>query len=601
MIKNKVLKRIGISLAIALIMTILIGSGLQSRPDKWFQDALYQRPSMPSTDIVIIGIDENALERLGPYNTWDRSIIASALEVLGEDDANKPSVVAVDVLYTSESDLENDSYLVQSASKLDNVVFASAATFGTTYDYSGDEIIADTYSILGYETPFDELCRVANVGHINAMEDTDGIMRHALLYIEPESSERVYSMAYTVADLYMKSHGLAMSEPPVNSRGQFYVPFTAKPSTYYDGFSIADLIDGTIPPSYYADKIVLIGPYAAGLQDAYFTPVDHSTQMYGVEFQANVIQSLIDNNFKKEIGNTSQLIVLFVVTAILMYAFLSLKLRLSSVIATLSILASIGICYGFYQGGLVLHPLWLPSCILISFIIGIVNHYHLAKQEKLAVTRSFERYVAPDIVSDILKTDKNNLSLGGKTYEIAVLFVDVRGFTTMSERLEPERVVYILNKYLTKCVEAIDDNHGTLDKFVGDAVMAFWGAPLPQEDSILNACKAAIAIRDGVEEVSKALKEDIGEEIRVGVGVHYGKAVVGNMGSPRRMDYTAIGDTVNTAARLEANAPAGTVYISRIVADRLGSKAKTTSLGGTVKLKGKAEGFEVLRLESLED
>ena len=145
----------------------------------------------------------------------------------------------------------------------------------------------------------------------------------------------------------------------------------------------------------------------------------------------------------------------------------------------------------------------------------------------------------------------------------------------------------------------VEDNKGTLDKFVGDAMMAFWGAPLPQEDAVYNAVKTAQAIVDGAARVSDELKEEIGEEFRVGVGVHFGPAIVGNMGAERHMDYTAIGDTVNTAARLEANAPGGTVYISRAVADALGDRIETTSLGGTIKLKGKADGFEVLKLEKI--
>ena len=130
-------------------------------------------------------------------------------------------------------------------------------------------------------------------------------------------------------------------------------------------------------------------------------------------------------------------------------------------------------------------------------------------------------------------------------------------------------------------------------------MMAFWGAPLPQEDAVYNAVKTAQAIVEGAARVSDELKEEIGEELRVGVGVHFGPAIVGNMGAERHMDYTAIGDTVNTAARLEANAPGGTVYISRAVADALGDRIETTSLGGTIKLKGKADGFEVLKLEKI--
>ena len=169
----------------------------------------------------------------------------------------------------------------------------------------------------------------------------------------------------------------------------------------------------------------------------------------------------------------------------------------------------------------------------------------------------------------------------------------------MSERLSPEKVVFILNRYLTMASDCVEKNHGTLDKFVGDAMMAFWGAPLPQEDAIFNAVKTANDIVVGAKRVSDELKEEIGEELRVGVGVNYGPAVVGNMGAEKHMDYTAIGDTVNTAARLEANAPGGTVYISRVVADALEGRIRVTSLGDTIKLKGKADGFEVLKLEEI--
>ncbi|MCR5748494.1 MAG: adenylate/guanylate cyclase domain-containing protein [Lachnospiraceae bacterium] len=221
--------------------------------------------------------------------------------------------------------------------------------------------------------------------------------------------------------------------------------------------------------------------------------------------------------------------------------------------------------------------------------------------EKQKVTKTFERYVAPEIVSEILKEGTDNLSLGGKLCDIAVLFVDVRGFTTMSERMSPEQVVHILNKYLTMASGCVEKNKGTLDKFVGDAMMAFWGAPLPQDDAVYNAVKTAWDIVEGAARVSDELKDEIGEELRVGVGVHYGPAVVGNMGADRHIDYTAISDTVNTEARLEANAPGGTVYISRSVADALGDRISYTSLGGTIRLKGKAEGFEVLKVEDVRE
>lgn len=169
----------------------------------------------------------------------------------------------------------------------------------------------------------------------------------------------------------------------------------------------------------------------------------------------------------------------------------------------------------------------------------------------------------------------------------------------MSEVLTPPQIVEILNQYLTLTTQCVMDNHGTLDKFVGDCTMAIWNAPLPQEDYVMNACKAAMAMVEGSRPLAEKLQKEYGRTVSFGVGVNVGPAVVGNIGAPMRMDYTAIGDTVNTAARLEANAPGGTVYVSRAVADALGDRARVTSLGDTIKLKGKREGFEVLRLEEI--
>ena len=171
----------------------------------------------------------------------------------------------------------------------------------------------------------------------------------------------------------------------------------------------------------------------------------------------------------------------------------------------------------------------------------------------------------------------------------------------MSEQLSPPTVVEILNRYLTLTTDCIRRHHGTLDKFVGDCTMAFWNAPLPQDKPVHLACRAAIDMIKDSEDLRAELKQRFGREIAFGIGVHWGSAVVGNIGSPFRMDYTAIGDTVNTAARLEANAPGGKILISRVVADILGDSADITSLGDTVKLKGKASGFEVLVLNSLKD
>lgn len=257
------------------------------------------------------------------------------------------------------------------------------------------------------------------------------------------------------------------------------------------------------------------------------------------------------------------------------------------------------LCRMFYEAGYLLHVLWFFVGAAVLYVAALAVNYVDSLMETRRVTGMFGRYVAPEIVKEILKEGTDSLKLGGTLTDIAVLFVDIRGFTPMSEALDPETVVEILNRYLTLIQKCIHKNGGTLDKFVGDAAMAFWGAPLPQEDYIMRAARAAMDMVEGSDELSQELLRKYGRTVSFGIGINAGSAVVGNIGAPDRMDYTAIGDTVNTAARLEANAPAGTVYISRTVADALQGRIRVRSLGSSVKLKGKAEGFEVLVLEEI--
>lgn len=606
---NRLLKNpIIISLLASAVVTLIIaGTGVLNRPDTIVSDAWYQSPKALDGEIIVIGIDDRALNEIGPYSTWTRDVYAEALEKLAEDPENAPAVVAIDCLFIDESDPASDARLAAAAEKLGNVVTASFANIGTNvvYDEATGRTYLDTNAVLSYDTPYEALRKVTRQGHINAMLDSDGILRHSLLSYNVDG-ETVYSMAYTAALVYGEKNGMTIQMPPASSRGHFYVAYSSTPGGYNDGYSLVDLLNGEIDPRDYAGKVVFIGPYAVGLQDAYFTSIMHANQMYGVEYQANVVQAILDGNYKKEVPDLPQALLLFAVSFICFLLFQKKNIKFSGIIAVAVIAVYLLAAYLLYEKGIggigrILHPLWIPVGVVLFYVVSIVIHYVRSALEKQRVTKTFERYVDPEIVKEILKEGTESLSLGGKTCDIAVLFVDVRGFTTMSERLSPEKVVFILNRYLTMASDCVEKNHGTLDKFVGDAMMAFWGAPLPQEDAIMNAVKTAMGIVEGAARVSDELKEEIGEELRVGVGVNYGPAVVGNMGAEKHMDYTAIGDTVNTAARLEANAPGGKVYISRAVADALEGRITCTSLGATIKLKGKADGFEVLELNSIKE
>lgn len=592
---NKRTKHLLIAFALATVITLLCAYKVFRRPEMWLEDALYQQEVYVDSDICLIGIDDNDIKEFGPYSKWDRTIVARALEVLGSDPDNAPAVVAIDIQYSGYLDEEGDMRLAKAAEKLGNVVTATTATFGRTTIFGSGSVTIDERSILGYEEPYDELKNVTTQGSINTMLDEDGVLRHAILYIEPDG-KKVYSMQYEVARIYAESKGMALSEPETDERGHYYITYSKKPGGFYDDYSLGDLINGKVDSSYYAGKIVLIGPYTPGLQDSFFTPIEKGKMMYGVEYQANVIQCLLDANFKKAAPDFVQLGILWIV-CLAYYLFCNnrrLRFTVPSVFAGIAL--SVGISAWLFSLGIITHVLWIPLGLFVIFVVSVGGNYIRAALARQNVTRTFERYVAPNVVNEILKEGTDSLKLGGKTTDIAVLFVDIRGFTTMSERLSPEEVVFILNRYLSMTSDCVERYQGTLDKFIGDATMAFWGAPLEDDEAVYHACMAALDIVKGADELSAKLKEEIDEEIHVGVGVNFGPAVVGNMGSARRMDYTAIGDTVNTAARLEANAPGGTVYVSRAVIDKLEGRMKYEPLEKPIKLKGKADGFEILKL-----
>ena len=598
---NATLKRIGASALAAAVLTAAAALGLLNRPDATVSDALYQIPSPTDGQVVVIGMDQKAVDALGPM-PWSRTVMAQALDYLNADGERKPAAIGVDVLYVGESSEPGaDDALIAAAAKGGNVVFASAATFGSSLVTGDGDFYIDSRSVLAWDAPFAALRSVSATGHINAMADSDSSIRHAMLYIDVPGQGRVYSFSRVLYEIYAQARGIQATDlPRVVGKGFFYIPFTATPRTYYDGISILDLLEQRVDPSYFAGKIVLIGPYAAGMQDEYRTSIDHAAPMYGIEIQANLIDAYRAGFYPRELGQSIQLIALFVISFAMFWWMRDRKVHWA-LICWLAVCAVwIGLCFGLYRLGIVLRVLWVPAAATVIFIASVAINYIRASRDKRRITNTFGRYVDPAILKELLVQGGAAEDLGGKTFNIAVLFVDIRGFTTMSESLDPPTVVEIINQYLTLTTECIMRHHGTLDKFVGDCTMAFWNAPLPQEDPVYLACCAAMDMVEGSKALGAQLQERFGRTVSFGVGVNYGPAVVGNIGAPKRMDYTAIGDTVNTASRLEANAPGGTIYISRAVADALGDRAKTTSLGGTIKLKGKAEGFEILTLDALD-
>ncbi len=598
--KQSIKKLVVVVLCSALMSALAFG-GLFYQADQMLSDAMYQRPKALDGNIFVVGIDERAMADIGPYHTWQRDIISMAIEALNADESCRPAAIGIDVLYTGESDPYMDEYLVEAAGAYDNVVLASVANFGTELvtEDTGAFYLKD-YSVLSYEEPFEAVKAVTSQGHINAMYDKDGILRHSILKIELPDGRSIPSFAYALYQKYAAAHGLPTElDIPTDKLHRFYVDFSAMPGGYYDGISVTDLLAGDFPAEQFKDAVVLIGPYSPGLSDYVTTALDRASLMYGVEYQANVINQMINQSFKQELGDGVQALLLFLISAGCFWFFLRKKLIYSLLLWLASAGGGLALCSGLYSRGYMLHPLWLSLTVTVFFIGAVAYNYVLAAMEKKKISNTFKRYVAPEIVSELLREGTDSLGLGGKLCDIAVLFVDIRGFTSMSEVLSPQEVVSILNRYLSLTTECVMKNQGTLDKFVGDCTMAIWNAPIEQEDYVMKACKAALDMVEGSKALSGELMEKFGRTVAFGIGVHCGDAVVGNIGAEMRMDFTAIGDTVNTSARLEANAPAGKIYISPRVVERLGDRIITSSLGDGITLKGKAQKMEIFLLEGI--
>ena len=581
------------------IFTIAAASGLFYEMDNRLSDALYQERRGTDGRIAIVGIDQRSLEALGPFGTWDRRILAQTVSYLNQGDI-RPAVIGLDVLLAGETGTEGDLLLAEAAGTGENVVTAAAGTFGSSLVTAADgTFYLDDFTVKSFDEPYKALRDVTAQGHINAMYDKDGILRHQLLELGLPDGRVFPSFALTIARKYIQQEeGREAGLPPVDSRGFWYLNYSGLPEDYSEFISIVDLLEENIPPEYFADRIVLIGPYAAGLGDQYITSADRGDPMYGVEIQANAIHALLEGDYKEEPGAGIQLAVLFLVLAAAGAWFKSSRLAGGGAVWLAGSFAYVIIAKAAYEKGMVLRILWIPLGLTLFFGASVVLHYGKAVLEKQRVTATFKRYAAPEIVDEILRQGTQSLELGGKLTQLAVLFVDIRGFTSMSEALEPGQVVEVLNSYLTLVSSSIKNHGGTLDKFIGDAAMAFWGAPLAQEDYVMKAVLAALDMAKEADRLGDQLEARFGRRLTFGTGIHTGPAVVGNVGAPDRMDYTAIGDTVNTASRLESNAPGGKIYISAAVANALEGRINAKAIG-SIRLKGKAGEFQVLELEGL--
>ena len=235
------LRKFVFPLITACLVLLFVSSPILKTADRWVQDYLYQRPGVPSGDIKIIEINEKSLSEIGPYGPSYRYYMARALQVLAAYPNNLPAVVAIDILYEGESDPAVDNQLAEAAAALPRVVTSCMAEFGDKITWEDGRAVNLEAAVINVVEPFDALKNATTQGHINAMPDTDGILRHALLYVEnPETGEKILSMASQTARLYQEFRGESFSLPYINTAGHYYVPFVGKPKTFDEGLSFVD-------------------------------------------------------------------------------------------------------------------------------------------------------------------------------------------------------------------------------------------------------------------------------------------------------------------------------------------------------------------------
>ena len=387
----------------ALLLTSIIGLGVLDSFDQPLSDRFYQRSGAASRDILVIGIDQASLDVLGPI-PWPRNYMAEAITYLNNVDPDaRPAVIGIDILYSGESqDPVADQQLAAAAAQFGNVVVASAAEFGTEVDdLSGDLYSAKDRAVLGWDTPYNTLAQAADTGHINAMADSDGIFRHALLYVDRPDGERIFSFARVIYEHWCNAVGNTLSPLPKTSAfGFYYLPFSASEGQYCDGISFIDLLDGDVDPIFFKDKIVLIGPYASGMQDAYPTSLNHASLMQGIDIQANTIEAFQKGFYPCEANRILQLLILFAICIFVAFLFWKRDLRKITIAWLASCLLWIVICALCYRLGIILRLLWVPVAVTALFLASVILNYIRIRREKLRISAELD--VAKRIQTDML-------------------------------------------------------------------------------------------------------------------------------------------------------------------------------------------------------
>lgn len=546
-----------------------------------------------TSDIVIIAIDDATIAPtqnggLDSMANWSRGYYA---KVLNQIEKGNPNSVFFDVFFSSARDASGDSSFANELKKYQNDYLIKMPA-GEKYLENDAFIYESEY------TPLNIFSEASTLGFYNEVSNAEESTNLRTIYAIPAYVGVKNGETEEHIDLKVARQKLDTTEPfdiPLED-GQMLINY-AKEAYNWPTYSFVDVYNGEIDPSEFKNKIVLIGATAVILQDWYYTPIDTNARTPGIEIHANAIQTILDGEFLEYQSTAGFLATTGIMLIIAVFAFLYLPI----IAGALVLIAEIAL-FPFYaqfsfNKGTIPDLIWPVFAIFVAYLTVMAYRNFTEFSEKRKIKNAFSHYVSKDLVEKIANAPEE-ASLGGEKRNISVLFLDIENFTGISESLKPQEVVTLINFYFDALSKLIMDHKGTVDKFEGDAIMAIFGAPIESPDHANQACLTAISIREKMSELNK----NSGYNLNIRIGICTGEAIVGNMGSRERFDYTAIGDTVNTASRLEG---VNKFYETKImVSESTKIESQNTFFFrqiDTVCLKGKTQKLAIYELMGLNE
>jgi len=596
-----------VGLAVAAVISLVQWAGLFTSMRESAADYLYDTEGVPGDDIVIVAIDETSQQALGDW-PWT---FAPYVQLLARLQGAR--AVGFDVLLPDPGPEGNPDTpaLLEAVGQAGNVVVPLA-----TLELAPSEVPGVLYSAGWPIRPFPALLETAaGAGSVGVAADGDGTLRRVPLLVDAGGGETWEAFSLRVLRLYLDLGDAPASltdghviigdatdikyEVRTDANGAMLVNFVGRPGTF-PAYSFVDVIEDRVSASTFEDKIVLVGMMnTLAEMDLHQTPVS-AQRMSGIEFQANAIHTLL---YHRPLVSQSQVetTVIVVFLALASAAAVSQLEVVPGMVLTLLLAVGYFVLTGVqFNAGRLPDVLFPYATIFVNYAAVMATRFAGERGERRRVTDVFGRFVSPEVrdaIVNLALADPNLVRPGGRQMEISVLFADIRGFTTISEKLPPPEVVEVLNQYLDSMEEEVFKQKGTLDKYTGDGMMVIFGAPLEQPDHAERAVRAALGMQQAAAEVSHR-RGDVEWKMAYGIGIATGPAVVGHIGSKRRLDYTAIGDTVNLAARFEGQAPPATILISRATYEAVRGLAVVEELE-PMMVKGKTQPVVVYKVLGL--